>query len=203
MNKKHAWGTLNIKRAWGTLYTFTGKVSYPKGAPSLFDIAVSLSRECRYAGAGMRWWPVTLHCFVVSDLLPNHLKIHGLMHDASECVTGDLPKPVKTEAIEEFEARLMRSIYAHTIRIPEPTPKERVILKDADTRTLCGEVYTVGTRRLQDEFPRSPEAEDLIMKYLAEYPPLECIEPSGRAPIEFMRRFRVYLDLYVAARRLR
>lgn len=192
---------MSRKTAWGTLYTYSGKISFPNGAPSVFDMAVALSRECRYAGAGMRWWPVVLHTFVVCDMLPNALKIHGLMHDGSETITGDVPKPIKTTAIEAFEKKLTRSIYKNVVQIPEPSPKEKIIIKAADVQALCGEVYTVGTRRLQDEFPRCPEAEELILKYLAEYPPLECIDAGGRAPIEFMRRFRVYLDLYRAAQR--
>jgi hypothetical protein len=187
----------------GHLYTYSGKLSFPGGAPSLFDMAVQLSRECRYAGAGMRWWPVALHTFVVCDLLPDHLKIHGLAHDTPETITGDVPKPVKTAKIEEFERDLLRSIYRKTFRIPQPTPAEHIILKKADTDVLCGEVYTVGTRKLQDEYPRCPQAEELVIKYLEQYPPLECINPDGRAPIEFMRRFRLYMDMWNAAKRRR
>ncbi len=180
----------------GTLYTYSGRISVPDGAPNLFDIAVSLSREGRYAGAGMRWWPVALHTFVVCDLLPCALKIHGLGHDSPECITGDVPKPVKTDEIEQFEERLLAQIYEHTWGIPLPTENESLLIKEADVKALCGEVYTVGTRRLQDEYPRCPEAEELVLKYLAEFPPMECINPDGRCAIEFMRRFRVYMDMY-------
>lgn len=177
-----------------TLYTYSGRISYPNGAPSLFDIAVSLSREGRYAGAGMRWWPVVLHTFVVCDLLPDPLKIHGLLHDSPECITGDVPKPVKTPAVEALERRLTTNIYRN-FGIALPTKKEHAIVKEADVKTLCGEVYTVGTQALQQIYARCPEAETLVVKYLAEFPPMECISPDGRAPVEFMRRFRMYLDL--------
>ncbi len=190
-------------RRRGTLYTYSGKISFPGGAPCLFDMAVQLSRECRYAGAGMRWWPVALHTFVVCDLLPEPLKIHGLAHDTAETITGDVPKPVKTRAIENFENTLLHSIYRKTFHIPLPTKAEHAIVKAADTNVLCGEVYTVGTRRLQDIYPRCPQAEELIMKYLAEYPPLECINPDGRAPIEFLRRARLYMDMYRSMQRRR
>lgn len=181
----------NLRR---NLYTYSGRISYPNGAPSLFDIAVSLAREGRYAGAGMRWWPVALHTFVVCDMLPDPVKIHGLLHDSPECITGDVPKPVKTEAVEDLEHTLTRNIYRN-FGIPMPTRKEEVLIKEADTKALCGEVYTVGTQALQTLYARCPEAEELVSAYLKEYPPLECINPDGRAPIEFMRRFRVYLDL--------
>lgn len=181
----------NLRR---NLYTYSGRISFPNGAPSLFDIAVSLAREGRYAGAGMRWWPVALHTFVVCDMLPDAVKIHGLLHDSPECITGDVPKPVKTEAVEELEHRLTRNIY-HNFGIAMPNRKEEALIKEADTKALCGEVYTVGTQALQSIYARCPEAEALVIKYLGEYPPMECINPDGRAAIEFMRRFRVYLDM--------
>lgn len=190
------------KRSRGELFTYTGMVSFPGGAPSLFDIAVSHGRECRYAGAGMRWYPVLLHTFVVSDLLPPALKLHGLMHDASESITGDVPSPVKTLEIEAMEHAITRAIYkAQGLRMP--TPAEHRIIKRADRAALCGEVYTVGTQALQTIYPRSPLAEKLTMKYAAMYPPMECLEPSGLGPIEFMRRFRIYSDMLKPASRLK
>lgn len=178
----------------GKLYTYSGCIAFPGGAPTLLDMAVALSRECRYAGNGMRWWPVTLHTFVVCDLLPKHLKLDGLLHDSPECVTGDAPKPTKTDQFEELEESLLVAIY-ESMKLPFPTPEARAAVHRADQQTLDGEVYTVGTRALQAEHDRCPKAENLVMKYLAEYPPMECITPDGRAPMEFMRRFRLYSDL--------
>ena len=178
----------------GRLFTYSGCIAFPGGAPNLLDIAVSLSRECRYAGNGMRWWPVTLHTFCVCDMLPPKLRLHGLLHDSPECITGDAPKPTKTDAFEELEQTLLVAIYK-SFGLAMPTPEEHAVVKRADDDVLNGEVYTVGTRALQQEHPRCPMAEELVMKYLAEYPPMECITPDGRAPMEFMRRFRVYTDL--------
>lgn len=160
----------------------------------MLDMAVALSRECRYAGNGMRWWPVTLHTFVVCDLLPKEIKLDGLLHDGPECITGDAPKPTKTDAFESFEEELLASIYA-SYKLPFPDEKVRALIHKADRDAMCGEVYTVGTHALQAEYPRCPKAENLVMKYLALYPPMECISPDGRAPMEFMRRFRVYSDM--------
>lgn len=177
----------------GKLYTYTGSVSFPDGSPTLMDIAVSLSREGRYAGAGMRWWPVGLHTFVVCDMLPKPLRLHGLLHDAPECITGDVPKPVKTAEIEEIEDALLLGIYKGFGLAP-PTPAEHTLVKQADHNAFLGEIYTVGTQALQAEFPRCPLAEKLVMKYLAEYGYNDCLEAGGRAPIEFMRRYRIYRD---------
>ena len=103
----------------GTLYTYSGKIGFPDGAPSLLDMAVSLSREGRYAGAGFRFCPVALHCFAVCDLLPDLLKWDGLVHDSPEVITGDTPKPAKTDEIEAFDEELLTSIYkSFKVRMP-------------------------------------------------------------------------------------
>jgi hypothetical protein len=176
----------------GTLYTYSGKISFPEGgAPSLYDIAVSLSREGRFAGAGQRFFPVALHSFCVADLLPLALQFDGLIHDNPETVTGDVPKPAKTKEIEEFEKELSAAAYKSWGIIP-PTELQHKIIKDADRMVFCGEVYTVGNIWLQEFNLPCPEAEKLIFKYVKEYTYEDMLETSGRVPMEFMRRFRQY-----------
>lgn len=176
------------------LYMYSGAISYPHGSPTLMDVAISLSREGRYAGAGMRWYPVALHLFVVCDLLPDELKLDGLMHDWPECVTGDVPKPAKTDESEVREERLLRLFY-RAFKIPFPKPEIRRQVKNADHKALCGEVYTVGTQALQKLYPRCPEAESVTLKYVNQYTYAACLEAGGLVPIEFMKRFREYSDL--------
>lgn len=172
-------------------YTYEGKITFPDQAPSLRSIAVSLSRECRYAGAGLHWWPVALHTFVVCDLLPDNLKIYGLLHDAEECVTGDIPKPAKTLDIEQLGQKLRKSIY-NQLDIPMPQLDEILQIHVADQRALYGEVHTVGTESLRTLYPRDIQVETLVWEYLMNYKPLECIDPDGPCVKEFMRRFDVY-----------
>ena len=178
----------------GNLYMYSGKIGFPSGSPSLLDIAISLSREGRYAGAGMRFWPVALHTFVVCDLLPDALKIHGLLHDSTECVTGDIPKPAKSTDVEFLEDELLDVIYKY-LEIEMPDTTVWALIKDADKKALRGEVYTVGTQALQQVYERCPEAEELVYKYLDKSDYADCLEASGRVPIEFMKRFRQYKDL--------
>ncbi len=176
----------------GTLYTYSGKMSFPEGgAPSLFDTAIALSREGRFAGAGQRFFPVALHTFVVCDLLPQYLQFDGLMHDFPEAITGDTPKPAKTEEIEAFEEELLRANYAsHGVTFPEEYT--RILIKNADRKAMRGEVYTVGNLWLQPFHDPCPQAEELIFKYVKEYTYADMLEASGRVPMEFMRRFRQY-----------
>jgi len=183
-----------VTRHRGNLYTYSGKIAFPGGAPTLMDIAISLSREGRYVGQGMRFWPVALHTFVVCDMLPPYLKLHGLLHDSSESITGDVPKPVKTDAIEEFETAILSAIYK-SFNIVPPTEEEHRLIKIEDKKALRGEVYTVGTQSLQDIHERCPEAELLVRKYIGMYSYTDCLEASGKVPIDFMCRFREYKDL--------
>jgi hypothetical protein len=175
----------------GALYTYSGKIAFPEGSPSIFDTAIALSREGRFAGAGQRFFPVALHTFVVCDLLPTSLQFDGLLHDSPETITGDTPKPAKTDTIEAFEEELLRDIYAsHGIYFPDE--RTRALVKEADRKVMRGEVYTVGNLALQEFYSPCGEAEELIFKYVKEYTYEDMLESSGRVPMEFMRRFRLY-----------
>jgi FAD/FMN-containing dehydrogenase len=175
----------------GSLYTYSGKIAFPGGAPSLLDIAVSQSREGRFAGAGQRFFPVALHDFCVADILPEDLQLDGLIHDGSETITGDTPKPAKTDEIEAFEEELLRAMYA-SFGVSFPDLATRALVKSADRKVMRGEVYTVGNIWLQPLYEPCPEAEELIFKYVKEYTYEDMLEASGRVPMEFMRRFRKY-----------
>jgi 5'-deoxynucleotidase YfbR-like HD superfamily hydrolase len=175
----------------GALYTYSGKIAFPEGSPTIFDIAIALSREGRFAGAGQRFFSVALHTFVVCDLLPTSLQLDGLLHDSPETITGDCPKPAKTDTIEAFEEELLRGIYASQ-SITFPDPRVRALVKEADRKVMRGEVYTVGNLALQEFYPPCGEAEELIFKYVKEYTYADMLESSGRVPMEFQRRFRLY-----------
>lgn len=184
----------DVTKHRGNLYTYSGKIAFPGGAPTLMDIAISLSREGRYVGQGMRFWPVSLHTFVVCDMLPPYLKLHGLLHDSSECITGDVPKPVKTDAIEAFEIEVLTAIYK-SFDLTMPTEEEHKLIKVEDKKALRGEVYTVGTQSLQMIHERCPEAETLVRKYVGLYTYADCLDAGGKVPIDFMCKFREYKDI--------
>ncbi len=72
------------------------------------DIALALSKQCRYAGHTNRFYSVAEHCCHVHDLIERafgmfmdsgtsgaKLALAGLMHDASEAYLVDLPRPLK------------------------------------------------------------------------------------------------------------
>lgn len=177
-----------------TLYTYSGAIGFPECAPSIEDIAISLSREGRYAGAGLYFWPVALHTFVVCDMLPDELKLDGLLHDSPECITGDVPKPAKTEAISEFEEEILRSIYKSVdVRFPDQWIRDAV--KREDRKTLRGEVHTVGTLALRQFHEHCPEAEQLVIKYFNQYDYADMLSAHGAVQAAFVRRFHYYKKL--------
>lgn len=66
------------------------------------DIAVHLSRLCRFNGAIRREfdiYTVAQHSCLVSDHCPRELRLEGLLHDAPEYVLGDKIKPIKMNLI--------------------------------------------------------------------------------------------------------
>jgi hypothetical protein len=188
-------GALGGKRTL-VIASYTGRVVGPyNDTPSLQDISVALGRICRYAGAGVKFWSVLLHSMVVADLLPLHLKIYGLLHDATESIVGDIPRGFKPEVVSEIE-QIMEEQILKSFGIPPMTEEIRARVKQADNEALFAEVWTIGTAALQKYYPqRSKVAEALVMKYAKEFPPETTIHPDGIAVVEFVSKFRDYLDL--------
>lgn len=59
------------------------------------DIAHALGNLCRYQGHSKFFYSVAEHSITVSKILPDHLKLAGLLHDASEAYIGDMIRPHK------------------------------------------------------------------------------------------------------------
>ena len=79
----------------------------------IIDIAHSLSLQCRFAGHCSRFYSIAEHSIYVSSLLPQKLKLAGLLHDASEAYLCDIPTPVKKQIkdYQNFEFALMDKIF--------------------------------------------------------------------------------------------
>lgn len=61
----------------------------------LDDIAHSLAQTCRFVGHTKRHYSVAEHSINVARLLPEPIKIYGLLHDAHEAYVGDISTPLK------------------------------------------------------------------------------------------------------------
>jgi hypothetical protein len=137
----------------GYMLTYTGEQVGPhKGVPSLLDIAVGLSRIPRFGGQGRRWWSVLDHSLFCEYLARqifgcNHqqFRLHALLHDAHEALTGDVPTPLKTKDIRAAQHQLDKRIFAALV--PEHEDMwlhDREDIKAVDTYALLAEALVVG-----------------------------------------------------------
>mgnify|MGYP003583898965 CR=1 FL=1 len=76
-------------RAWSLAAPDPADVHWP-------DIAEQLAKVPRFVGAtpGVAY-SVAQHCCLVADTLPLTLRPYGLLHDAPEAFSGDIPTPYK------------------------------------------------------------------------------------------------------------
>ncbi len=101
------------------------------------DIAHSLANLCRFNGHCLRYYSVAEHSVRVSRILPDRLRLWGLLHDAGEAYLTDLPRPVKRRlaAFNEMEDRVLE-VVARRFGLSWPMPAE---VKEADTILLATE----------------------------------------------------------------
>jgi hypothetical protein len=130
---------------------------------------------------------------VVADLLPRSLKVYGLLHDAEECVTGDIPKPAKTFDCEQLAHDIRADIWKG-LGLAPLWPMEANLIHEVDRRVLHGEVWTVGNPHLRELYPRDKEAEELVWHYFKKYKPEECLYSWGKAVTDFVDRFEEYKE---------
>jgi hypothetical protein len=79
------------------------------GTPTAMDIAVHAGRLCRFGGSV--WYPLLPHLVFVGLLAYRRSKepinlLWGFLHDAHECVTGDVPRPFKCDCMRREQDAL-------------------------------------------------------------------------------------------------
>lgn len=77
------------------------------------DIARALSKVCRFNGHVNVPYSVAEHSMWVAELVPKHLKLEALLHDASEAYICDIPTPMKNllgDTYRQVEHRLQAAI---------------------------------------------------------------------------------------------
>lgn len=112
------------------------------------EIAYALSNLCRYTGHSNKFYSVAEHSVLVSRLVPDHLALCGLLHDAGEAYIGDVASPLKAllPEYQKIEDRLEAAIANH-FDLPFPFPKE---IKEADKRMYWQERQSIADNGLRD-----------------------------------------------------
>jgi len=131
----------------------------------IFDIAHALSRIARFTGHtdGEFAFSVAQHSCIVSDQLPDELKLWGLLHDASEAYLNDVSRPLKYspafKGYHAIEKQAMAAIVAKFKLSPDNEPEA---VKQADVVSLSTEFRDLMTKFTQTEYweqvkPRMPK----------------------------------------------
>lgn len=129
---------------------------------NLDDIAHALAHTNRFIGHARRPYSVAEHSINVARLLPEPIKIYGLMHDAHEAYIGDISTPMKralddscpvrgdvgfTETLSRFTAAVDSAIYT-ALEVPPPGTTIEQAVKYADA--------IMGVKELQELFANPP-----------------------------------------------
>lgn len=164
----------------GSILTYSGKL-LNLYAPqiekiNIEDIAHGLSNLCRFGGQVSTFYSVAEHSIHCALLAPAHLKLIGLLHDATEAYLIDLPRPIKLQLAQyrKFEDNLAVAIFKRFGLQYDLLAS----IKDVDNRMLTVEAYHL--MKQDGEFVW-PECHDKDMK-------LSCLSPKYAK--------RAFLDLF-------
>ena len=122
----HAEEQKQRKNAW--ILTFRGHAVKPlemrEADIDLYDVAHSLSMQCRWNGHTRSFYSVAQHCILVSRLADARDALWGLLHDAAEAYLHDMVSPIKRllPAYVEAETRCQEAIL-RKFRLPPNMPR--------------------------------------------------------------------------------
>ena len=145
------------------------------------DISIALSRQVRWGGHGEFFYSVAQHSLYVAGQVSMENRIYGLLHDAHEAYTGDIPAPLKKllgPRILEVEDTLQRAIY-EALGIEWPSAEAQADVSKADKSLLAPEYAELFDEQLWrmtgvepanvtiEQWPDCEYADDIFILYYA------------------------------------
>ena len=105
------------------------------------DIAVALSRECRFSGQTQEFYSVAQHSVLASRIVPEAFALEALLHDATEAFIKDLPSPLKGmlpeySRIERTLDRAIRRKFGLPEEMSGPVHRADLVLLATEKRDL-------------------------------------------------------------------
>ena len=172
------------------------------------DIALALSRICRFGGLSNRFYSVAQHAVLVSnivseDLARPDLAFDALHHDSHEAYVGDLPRPVRAllrdggesnydDLCSALNAAIARALGCNPF---QPQTPDGAVIAQADDLALIAEASLLlpgGVDHIQtwltaDQLspPRDTRAGDLLdaeQSRLAFLDAHHALAPAGPSP---------------------
>lgn len=167
------------------IQTYTGAAFWPLEPEGcqvrIEDIAHALSLTCRFNGHTRQFYSVAQHSVLVAELLPEPLRLYGLLHDASEAYLHDIVRPLKQafhvdgRAYADVEDRILSVVLAE-FGLTMPIPPE---VFEADNRLLV------------------TEQRDLMAPCEAEWHRIDADPlPERILPVDSVSAERLFLDVF-------
>ena len=187
-----AWGLSRISRFCGMTVT---EIPYNVAQHSIF-----VAREVLNILTHTEEYPELMEFFAdISALSSSKIKIIetvllGLLHDASEIYTGDIPSPVKQipelrAIVKKVEHKLMGAIYK-AFELNEPTELQEIVIKHADKIAQKIEAHAFMQSR-GNHWPNMPKVSlEKLQKFESPKKALESFH-------EFMAFFNEYHNKYL------
>lgn len=140
----------------GWIQTYTGRRFYPLDPKvediDLADIAHALGNLCRFGGHGGRFYSVAQHSIGVAGIVPKHLALWGLMHDAAEAYLCDIPSPIKKDSRFEEYRKAEQRIMAKVCEKFGMDPYEPPYVKEADIKMFAIESCSLFPHHMVQEW---------------------------------------------------
>jgi uncharacterized protein len=129
-SSRHTW----IQTYSGLRFDVTNPLA---SAMTIMDIAMPLSRACRFGGHCLSFYSVAEHSVLAAEKAKPEHKMAVLMHDASEAYLVDIPRPIKHLLLgyKHLEDDIMNTL-AKKYGFQWPLPTEVI---EIDARMLTDE----------------------------------------------------------------